>query len=256
MENVFTERTVNDSSEATRVERTSKVGSVFPKLPLPLNGIQGHQWHLPSAGVEGPDIAKGQELLVPHPGSASGVGSRPTNNVTQHNLECEAIRYENHSVTCCARKDNHTPLLSAEGLQRFIICYVAYAFLYFTRKPLSVVKEEIRMELGVSTFVLGLMDTAFLGCYAVGQLLMPICVAKISGQRLNLLIVCSFMGSFVAAFAFGCSSSSVWFVAVWGLNGLMHSPVFPIFIKVLSPEVSPKARGSVMGLWTTSQQLG
>ncbi|CDI80325.1 hypothetical protein EAH_00014540 [Eimeria acervulina] len=38
--------------------------------------------------------------------------------------------------------------LSAEGVLVFVVCYFAYTALYFTRKPFSVVKEELRRDLG------------------------------------------------------------------------------------------------------------
>ena len=142
------------------------------------------------------------------------------------------------------------------GFRLFTLCYLAYAVLYFTRKPFSVVKEELRSQLGISTVVLGWIDTSFLGCYAGGQLLLPLFIAHLSAPQQNSLLFCCFFGSFLSSFIFGFSSSSRWFIAIWGLNGFVHAPAFPVFLKILSTQVQPEARGRVMGIWTTSQQLG
>lgn len=153
-------------------------------------------------------------------------------------------------------KSTRKPMLSVGGMRLFITCYAAYTTLYFTRKPFSVVKEELQSKLGISTLELGWIDTSFLGCYAVGQLLMPLCIADLTTLQLNWLLTGCFFGSFATALAFGCSSSPTSFIALWGINGLVHSPAFPILIRILGSEVPPEARGSVMGAWTTSQQLG
>lgn len=155
-----------------------------------------------------------------------------------------------------AWKSTRNSMLPFGGMRLFVTCYAAYTALYFTRKPFSVVKEELQSKLGISTLELGWIDTSFLGCYAAGQLLLPLCIAELTRPQLNWILTACFFGSFATALAFGCSGSPAWFIALWGINGLVHSPAFPIFIKILGSEVPPEARGSVMGAWTTSQQLG
>ncbi|OEH76754.1 zinc finger protein 36 family 3 protein [Cyclospora cayetanensis] len=147
-------------------------------------------------------------------------------------------------------------LLSAAGFRTFVLCYLSYAALYFTRKPFSVVKEELRLEFGVSAFVLGCIDTAFLGCYATGQLLLPLCLAGSSRALQRWLILASFFGSFATVFAFSFCSGPQGFAVFWGLNGLLQAPAFPVFVELLSHRVSTASRGRVLGSWTTSQQLG
>lgn len=42
----------------------------------------------------------------------------------------------------------------------------------------------------------------------------------------------------------------------WSCNGLLHSASFPLFMKVLIPWLSESQRGPLLGIWTTSQQVG
>lgn len=237
---------------ACTLQQVGDSSTVPAQFPLPW--LREHEWHLPSSTA----VRKNQGRGISRPGSTSKVVpwlmQRPSD--PPGNSDCTLSADGGPSPYWFACKGSHNALLPAEGIHLFLLCYVAYAVLYFTRKPFSIVKEELRSQLGISTFVLGWIDTAFLGCYAGGQLLMPFCISRLSGAQLNMLLTGCFFGSCLAAFVFGCSSSSAWFVAVWGLNGLVHSPAFPILIKILSTEVPPSSRGSVMGVWTTSQQLG
>ena len=146
--------------------------------------------------------------------------------------------------------------VSRDSLAVFIVTYMAYASLYSTRKPLSVVKGALNASLGLSAQTLGLMDTSFLGCYAAGQLLLPLLLAAVPQQQFAALTAASFMLSAVATAAFGCSSSGPVLVLLWGFNGLMHAPVFPLLLQYVSSAVTPQQRGAALGLWTTSQQTG
>uniref|UniRef100_A0A0G4HY31 Major facilitator superfamily (MFS) profile domain-containing protein n=1 Tax=Chromera velia CCMP2878 TaxID=1169474 RepID=A0A0G4HY31_9ALVE len=135
----------------------------------------------------------------------------------------------------------------------FVICYIAYATMYCSRKPFSVVKTLVQSDLNLSTVVLSNIDTAFLASYAVGQLVLPM-VAESMGARTSLFIC--FLGSAFTLVVFSLADDAKVLVFVWLVNGLMNSPTFPVIVKMVSPWFTGAQRGSAMGLWVTSQQLG
>ncbi|KAL8274089.1 hypothetical protein Esti_001931 [Eimeria stiedai] len=249
-----------ESSEDKRLRGREKPSSpsMTSMLPSRFDWLKRHRWCWPSTLQTPPTLKEQEEALHESVQSSSKVFSWIASVEREEPREPPSFNSatQEDDAGCVSGKGVQRQLLSAEGFRLFALCYIAYAVLYFTRKPFSVVKEEMRAQVNISTFVLGWIDTAFLACYACGQLLMPLCISKLSSEQLNVVLLSCFFGSFVAAVAFGCSSTASWFLGIWGFNGLMHSPAFPIMIKILSTEVSPQARGLVMGVWTTSQQLG
>ncbi|EZG88393.1 major facilitator family transporter [Gregarina niphandrodes] len=138
----------------------------------------------------------------------------------------------------------------------FLITYLAYATLYATRKPFSVVKTDVQGSLNISTDWLGIIDTCFLGAYAIGQLLIPTLLARYPTMSASAILVVLYGGSGLASFTFGLVSSPAIFSILWIINGLLHAAVFPLLITCLSPWFNSSQRGKVMGAWTTSQQTG
>jgi sugar phosphate permease len=43
---------------------------------------------------------------------------------------------------------------------------------------------------------------------------------------------------------------------LWGANGLAQGSIFPAMMTLLAACLDKRTRGTVLGLWTTSQQLG
>jgi sugar phosphate permease len=43
---------------------------------------------------------------------------------------------------------------------------------------------------------------------------------------------------------------------LWGLNGFAQGSIFPVMMTILSGHLDKATRGTVLGVWTTSQQLG
>lgn len=125
--------------------------------------------------------------------------------------------------------------------------------MYFSRKPLSVVKSALQDNAGISTATLGALDTAFLAAYAVGQLTLPALGARYGNKR---MLVVSLAVTGVCAMAFGYIEAAWAMVAVWALCGFAQSPAYPLHVATLSPWFPPWRRGTAMGVWATSQQVG
>jgi sugar phosphate permease len=124
---------------------------------------------------------------------------------------------------------------------------------YFGRKPYSVVKTQIGDGLGIDTVGLGMVDTAFLACYAAGQFVLTPYGDKL-GPKLMLWICLAISG--LCSVGMSASSGVISMMLLNGINGLVQSVTFPLMVKVLSRWYDAAQRGTVLGVWTTCQQVG
>lgn len=145
------------------------------------------------------------------------------------------------------------PSMSKDEYNKFFLAYLSYMILYSTRKPFSVVKLQIQEDLSLSTSVLGWIDTTFLGSYAFGQLVIP---TAFETTKVNEYICISFICSAIASLVFGISNSPSTLLFCWLLNGLFHAGVYPMLVKYLIACFGVNERGRILGVWTTSQQVG
>lgn len=56
--------------------------------------------------------------------------------------------------------------------------------------------------------------------------------------------------------AFGCGSTLGWFVACWGLNGILQGWGGPACAKLITSWFAIPERGTYWGLWNISHNLG
>ncbi|KAJ1605684.1 sugar phosphate permease [Cryptosporidium canis] len=145
------------------------------------------------------------------------------------------------------------PSMSKDEYNKFFLAYLSYMILYSTRKPFSVVKLQIQEDLSLSTSVLGWIDTTFLGSYAFGQLVIPTMFETV---KANEYICVSFICSALASLVFGVSKSPLALLLCWFFNGLFHAGVYPMLVKYLIACFGVNERGRILGVWTTSQQVG
>jgi sugar phosphate permease len=147
------------------------------------------------------------------------------------------------------------PRAEVEALQRKTLAgmFISYSSAYFVRKPFSVVKAPVKAALGLSTSTMGLIDSAFLATYAIGQFVMPAFGEKLGAK--NLIIVGGFISA-ACCLAFGFISLPYVLMTLWALNGLAQAASYPLHVKLLNPWFASKERGTAMGVWATSQQVG
>ena len=69
------------------------------------------------------------------------------------------------------------------------------------------------------------------------------------------LQVC-FLISAATSLVFAVSSLESTLLFANGINGLVQSVGFPLCVKALIPWFDAESRGMVLGVWTTSQQIG
>ena len=133
------------------------------------------------------------------------------------------------------------------------LTWVAYASYYFGRKGFSVVKSTLRHSLGVSEQALGLIDSLYLGAYALGLFGSGYAGDRIGARRLIGLGLCA---SAACCAAFGLMSAALWFGILFFINGLAQSTGWPGTTRAMAEWTTPRNRGTVMALWCTCYQVG
>jgi OPA family sugar phosphate sensor protein UhpC-like MFS transporter len=135
----------------------------------------------------------------------------------------------------------------------FTATWLAYAGYYFCRKPFYVVKADMSQALGFSTIELAHLGTAYLAAYAVGQF-----SSAYFGRKLGpkMLLMAGIAVSVICNFVFGISNG-FWTVMLFlALNGLAQGTGWPGCIGSLAFWFRREQRGSVLGVWSTSYNLG
>ena len=135
----------------------------------------------------------------------------------------------------------------------FLLTYVAYIMVYFTRKPFSVAKATLKDHQVHTESELGGIDTAFLFVYALSQFTAGT-IERILGAKVGLTFC--FLGTAICCFAFGSSDSKQLRSIGWTINGMFQALFFPFIMSVLSAWFPPSSRGRAFGLWTICQQVG
>ncbi len=135
----------------------------------------------------------------------------------------------------------------------FALTWLSYASYYLTRKHFSVVKLRLENEVGLSTGALGAIDTAYLGCYALGQFVNGALGDRVGARR---MIAVGMLASAAVSWVLGWGASFIVFFLFFGVNGLFQSTGWPNNVKAMAPWFARKSRGKVMGVWCTNYQVG
>ncbi|MBM4080258.1 MAG: MFS transporter [Planctomycetes bacterium] len=138
----------------------------------------------------------------------------------------------------------------------FWILWLTYGAFYLCRQNLSVALPAIGKEFNWSKAEVGTIGTALFWAYAAGQFVNGQLVDKY-GARLILpvgIIVSALANVFIGLTgALGILTS---FMAVWAVNGYFQAMGWPCCIKTLANWFSPKERGTRMGIFGASYQVG
>eukprot|EP00388_Colpodella_angusta_P014214 GDKJ01035559.1.p1 GENE.GDKJ01035559.1~~GDKJ01035559.1.p1 ORF type:complete len:890 (+),score=282.89 GDKJ01035559.1:160-2670(+) len=97
------------------------------------------------------------------------------------------------------------------------------------------------------------MDTLFLFTYAIGMFIFVTPAEKFGAKK---ALALAYLISSLCLFGFGFIENTTTRYIFWGMNGLAQSVTFPLYSKLLVPWLNLKQRGPMMGIWTTSQQVG
>lgn len=133
------------------------------------------------------------------------------------------------------------------------LSWLAYATYYLGRKGFSALKKPLERDLGIAPGALGAIDTAFLAAYTVGQFASGFAGDRFGARR---LVGYGMLVSALACAGFGLSGGALAFGAWFFLNGLAQSTGWPGNTRIVAEWTTRENRGTVMGLWSTSYQLG
>ncbi len=135
----------------------------------------------------------------------------------------------------------------------FAATWLSYAGYYFCRKPFSIVKGSLGEELGIDATSLGMIGTAYLLAYTVGQF-----IAGAAGNRWGprILLLIGMGVSIGTAIGFGFSNSVAMFALLMVLNGLGQAAGWSNNVGAMAAWFGREERGRVMGLWATCYQVG
>jgi MFS transporter, OPA family, sugar phosphate sensor protein UhpC len=135
----------------------------------------------------------------------------------------------------------------------FYSMYMGYVFYYFTRKSFTFVVPMIKNELGIDEVGIGWIGTVFAISYGVSKFTCGV-LSDRSNPRYFMGIGLLMTG--VLNFFFGMSSSLLFFMVFWGLNGWFQGTGWPPCARLLTHWYSQKERGTWWGLWNTSHNIG
>jgi OPA family glycerol-3-phosphate transporter-like MFS transporter len=135
----------------------------------------------------------------------------------------------------------------------FAATWLAYFGYYFARKPFFIVKATLGEEFGWDAHMLGLLGTAFLVAYTLGQF-----VAAALGDRIGsrLLLLVGMGISILANLAFGFVNGWGMFCAFMIINGLAQGSGWAGSVGGIAPWFPRRVRGTMMGFWATNYQVG
>jgi sugar phosphate permease len=135
----------------------------------------------------------------------------------------------------------------------FGVAWLTYASFYLCRVNLAVALPAIRADLTLDSDAAGLVGSAFLWVYALGQL-----VNGTLGQRSNArwFVAIGMLASALCNLAFG-SASALWLmVGLWALNGWAQSMGWGPIIKTIRAWFDPRRRGRIASLFSPCFVLG
>ncbi len=135
----------------------------------------------------------------------------------------------------------------------WITTWAAYGTYYTGRKGFSVAKKTIHDSLGVSTQTLGLIDTAYLVAYSLGQFGSGYLGDRIGARR---LVSFGMLLSAACCLAFGSSSTAALFFLFFMINGFAQSTGWPGTTRAMAEWTTLENRGTVMAFWATCYQVG
>lgn len=131
--------------------------------------------------------------------------------------------------------------------------YPAYASFYLCRANVDASLPLLSAAYGYDKESLGRLASLAILCYALGKVLLGPLGDIIGGRR---LLAISIAGSVVASLGFGGSTSLLLLTFFAGLNRCLQAGGWVGVVQVASRELAPAERGSLMGLMSTSFEVG
>lgn len=133
------------------------------------------------------------------------------------------------------------------------VTWLAYASYYLGRKGYSASKSSLKNSGLLDTAALGVIDTAYLAAYSLGQFVSGVLGDRVGARR---LVGYGLLLSAGLCAAFGSVSAALLFGLCFTLNGLAQATGWPGTTRAMAEWTTPQNRGTVMGWWSTCYQVG
>jgi len=135
----------------------------------------------------------------------------------------------------------------------FYSMYIGYAFFYLTRKSFTFAMPAMMVSLGFTKTDLGILGSVLYITYGLSKFVSGI-MSDRSNPRYFMGIGLVLTGIF--NICFGMSSSILFFILFWGLNGWFQGWGWPPCARLLTHWYSQSERGTWWGFWNTSHNVG
>jgi MFS transporter, OPA family, sugar phosphate sensor protein UhpC len=135
----------------------------------------------------------------------------------------------------------------------FYSMYFGYVLYYFTRKSMAAVTPALKMQLGFDEVQIGNLTTVFALAYGISKFTCGV-ISDRSNPRYFMGIGLLMTG--VCNLFFGYSSSLIFLMVFWGLNGWFQGTGWPPCARLLTHWYSRNERGTWWGIWNTSHNVG
>ncbi len=135
----------------------------------------------------------------------------------------------------------------------FYSMYIGYIFYYFTRKSFTFAMPVLMQDLGLQISDLGILSSVLSITYGLSKFLSGM-ISDRSNPRFFMALGLILTGVF--NICFGMSSSILYFVIFWSLNGIFQGWGWPPCARLLTHWYSQKERGTWWGLASTSHSVG
>ncbi|MDE0881777.1 MAG: MFS transporter [Myxococcota bacterium] len=145
------------------------------------------------------------------------------------------------------------PVMTMWRRRIFASTWLCYVGLYFCRKPFYIAKKDLGDAMAWSASDLGLIGSAYLVAYAVGQFLAGSAGTKFGARR---LLIGGMGVSLIANIAFGITNDLPTFILFMVINGLAQATGWAGTVSTMANWFRRSERGTVMGLWATCFQVG
>ncbi|GMQ59484.1 glycerol-3-phosphate transporter [Vallitalea sediminicola] len=132
--------------------------------------------------------------------------------------------------------------LNKSQIRIFILCWVAYASIYFGRVNLSVAIPEIQNTFGWSKGAMGLIGSLFYWVYGFGQLINGQLGDRISARK---IIFVGLITTAICNICFGFCTAYIFMIILWVINAFAQSTLWGPIVKSLTNWYEYEKRSSV-----------
>jgi sugar phosphate permease len=130
---------------------------------------------------------------------------------------------------------------------------LTYGSLYLCRANVDAALPFLRREGGYDRATLGQLSSIATLTYAIGKIVLGAAGDALGGRRLMLVAV---VGSVGCSLAFGVCRTFAAFIALAAANRFFQAGGWPGLVHVVSRQFDPPRHGLVMGILSTSYELG